>query len=224
MTCDRYHPPLKALILFDNQYISLETNIYYNFHKADYGALNNYLLQINWIELYCLEDVNDILDAFYSIIWNAIELFVPKISVKRSNFPVWFSSELKSKVIAKKIAHKKYKTTNKYHHYIEFKNLRDECSSLTEQSYNTYVSEMEVRINENAGEFWKFIKNKTNGHGALPGSMFLGEESENDKQKITELFAKHFGTVYSTFNCKSLDNLESNEIFSQQLEVEISNL
>uniref|UniRef100_A0A6P7HH84 Uncharacterized protein LOC114348719 n=1 Tax=Diabrotica virgifera virgifera TaxID=50390 RepID=A0A6P7HH84_DIAVI len=120
MTCDRYHPSLEALILFDNQYISLETNIYYNFHKADYGALNNYLLQINWIELYCLEDVNDILDAFYSIIWNAIELFVPKISIKRSNFPVWFSSELESKVIAKKIAHKKYKTTNKCHHYIEF--------------------------------------------------------------------------------------------------------
>lgn len=203
-TCDGYHPPLESVISLNCQSLNINGNVYHNFRKADYGGLNNYLLHYNWVALYSLKDINDIVDKFYEILYEAIDRFVPRYRRKTDpHYPVWFSSDLKRKVIAKKAAHKMYKSTGYHHHYVKFCNLRNECKELTRTCYKQYITRMEHRLRDDVGEFWKFVRDKTGKKNGAPQSMFLGDEVAEGGEQVTELFASHFKAVYEGFNARN---------------------
>lgn len=204
--CDTYHPPLESLIKLKEQYLHPQNEIRFNFHKANYGALNNFLLSVNWIDLYNLNDINDIVDRFYSIIYEAVNLFVPTYTIRKSNFPLWFSPSLKKKVIEKKIAHKQYKTTGNHNHYIKFKNLRHECDLLSKVCYRNYVDNVEGQLKENSASFWRFVRDKKNNGHNIPECMLDNDQQVQGGQNIADKFANQFGSVYSGFRHTAVTN------------------
>ena len=141
----------------------------------------------------------DLAIANYAIIYEALDLFVPKYTIKKSNFPVWFSSTLKMKVIEKKIAHKKYKATGNHHHYVVFRNLRYECDVLSNECYRNYVANVEERLKENGAEFWKFVRNRKSSGHSIPDCMFFDNQQMEGGKDIVNMFSDHFSSVYSGF-------------------------
>ena len=66
--------------------------------------------------------------VFYQIFNDFITYFVPKIRMKsKYKFPPLFSTELKTNVINKRLAHKKYKQTENAVDYYGFSGLRVLC-------------------------------------------------------------------------------------------------
>ncbi|XP_046406344.1 uncharacterized protein LOC124171245 [Ischnura elegans] len=88
---------------------------------------NGHLEVINWAQLLCPLSVNEGMSLFYSILNDLICCFTPVIQVKSSNYPKWFSTELRNCINLKKIAHKSYKSTGDLECYIKFCNLRQRC-------------------------------------------------------------------------------------------------
>jgi len=51
---------------------------------------------INWCNLFKNLTINEAVNIFYCIIYEIIDMFVPKITKRHSNYPIWLSKNLKA--------------------------------------------------------------------------------------------------------------------------------
>lgn len=215
LDCDAYHPALNFFIPVKTEAVEFMQYNYYcfNFSQANFVGINDYLGSIDWSEILNFDCVNAALDVFYSVIFGALEIFVPKRVIKNRKFPLWFSNELKSLVFEKKRAHRNFKSSNLPVHYEKFVDLRKRCKILTEKCHIDYIKGLENSFISDSSEFWKYVRKK-NSSTELPKSMMYGNVSSEDPLEIVEFFARFFSTVYcdpivaDRENCCSfLDNI-----------------
>lgn len=167
---------------------------YYDFRNADYFQINNYFASINWEELFSAA-LGDTISAFYDVLYTAIEHFVPLRRLSTSSFPKWFSSELKSLVIQKKIAHSRFKKYGSVTDYHEFAHLREQCKELRQRCYDSYINRVEGNIADNPGRFWSYVRDVKNEHD-LPLNVTYNDVTSSSLSETVNLFASYFSTVY----------------------------
>lgn len=126
---DDYHPPLLCEFIFSSNlsYIERETFVKYDFRNANTDAINEFLNNIDWNALLSGVDLESAVEIFYDYLYLAFEFFVPIKTIKTSNFPPWFTSELKNLIQAKKIAHSNYKKSGTFSDYQLFSTIRSKC-------------------------------------------------------------------------------------------------
>lgn len=141
--------------------------VYLNFKKSmflwekgNYSSIINYLATFNWKSLFYNNDINLSLSIFYSIIYNAINMYIPIFHTSKSNYPCWFSSNLRKLIKKKKIALNLYKTTKFASDYLFFSHLRSECKKFRKLDYQKYIKISENNIKINPKQFWTFFKQK----------------------------------------------------------------
>jgi hypothetical protein len=194
---DIHHPPISTrLSLKTNTANIIDCLSMYDFKKCDFLSISSHLEVINWAELLCPLSVNEGMSLFYSILNELICCFTPVIQVKVSNYPKWFSNELRNFIKLKKIAHKSYKSTGDLEYYIEFCDLRRRCKQMTKNCYLNYINSTQENISCNTKYFWSHVNNLRRSH-RLPTDMFLGDQRAYHTQDICNLFATHFSSVYS---------------------------
>ena len=207
---DSYHPALSISTDLDTIEDQIET--YYCFKKGNYGGFNNYLLNINWIPLYSLTDINDMVQLLYDVIKEGMDNYVPVVTKYPSRFPVWFSPELKKYIKKKKIAHSRYKDTGNQRLYDKFSDLRSKCKNLSKICYESYVNKIENDIKNNPIKFWDFVRTKRNDAKNIPSEMSWGSIKANGEEDIANLLAKYFASVYDTSNDSGEDDNDDWEI------------
>jgi len=90
--CDSFHPALElSLPLLYNRSVALTYEWRLNFRQANYAAINEYLGDILWDEMFCGTDIIETIDVLYHHLGYAINAFVPVYPVRRSSYPAWFS-------------------------------------------------------------------------------------------------------------------------------------
>jgi hypothetical protein len=189
----------------------------YNFSKADTTGLRSFLNNIDWeiILNAKAEDMNTIVDKFYAVFYEAIELFVPKTTKCSSNRPPWFDSRLINLRNRKNKAHKRVKSTGNDNslHLNSYIQLRREFDWLQRQAYREYISRLENNLFANPKESFVNVKRKCTEY---PASMYLNEVSADNSKDICELFADFFQSTYKKHNDinlnNSLDHQSSNSI------------
>lgn len=198
---DTSHPPLSLILYLDktqrpnNEQNQSEQEIY-NFKKADYIHICKYLESIEWSREFDNLSLNQSVDKFYNFLNHSISLYVPKTKIGLFKFPKWFDSNLKSLMLSKKIAHKKYKESNKISDYALFTSLRSQSNSLAHTLYSKHCKETEEMLRKNPKQFWSFISDKKSTTG-FPSVMHLDNKSSDNNQEIANLFAHNFASVYS---------------------------
>ncbi|XP_047523578.1 uncharacterized protein LOC125062006 [Pieris napi] len=128
------NPPSLLLTIEYSKISFLRTrgNTKLNFYKADYVSIIGDLKTIDWNDsLRAHDDVNDMVSEFYKILNTTISKFVPKTTIKKSKYPVWFSSSL-IKLLAEK-----EKTRKRY---------RKRCHKLYDDCYTKYKLNIELNI------------------------------------------------------------------------------
>ena len=95
---DIHHNPAFFEFKLNNYKSANFNNIQFNFKLADYVRINDELNNVNWNNVLKYDNVNNNLDAFYDLLFKIIENYVPKIKFCNSNFPRWYSYELKNLV------------------------------------------------------------------------------------------------------------------------------
>ena len=95
---------------------------------------------------------------FYDILYEAIDMTVPKMGQFKNKFPSWYTDE--RYIFLKKALHKTWKTTGDINIYIEFKKTRDLCIRLSRQAHKQYHQHVQSLTKTNLREFWKHINSR----------------------------------------------------------------
>ena len=196
---DNHHPPLLLNINMSknhNRPSAQGDEYYYDFKSANFNDINEYLGYISWDNLFAGKTVEEMTTLFYEILYHIFDVFVPKKKNASSKFPKWFSQDLKSLTIQKKIAHKKYKVSKLPLDYQNFSNLRTQCNILSKQCFQNYITYTEASLQQNPKTFWSYTNSLYNS-SKQPSNYTLNNKSASMGSQAAELFAEYFGSVYS---------------------------
>lgn len=193
---DQHHPALDIIIANDSRNLQNSKTSTYNFTKADYPNIVDYLDHLDWSFLEAGNNITDQVEQFYSFLNTSRELYVPKIYVKASLYPIWFTKELKELIYNKKQMHKLYKLSRNINDYTNFTNLRRQCKELSRKCYNDYVSLMEKEVQHNVKRLWNFSNTQRKNDCSLPNTMYLNNKCADSTESIVNLFADSFKSVY----------------------------
>lgn len=218
--CDMHHPALFFTIFTNLPKQTLSYNYTVpDFENCDFNSLNNFLININFDDLFLNCDTDTAIEKFYDVINYCIDVFVPKKVIK-SNFkyPPWFTDELRNNVNRKKAAHKKFKITRLAEDYASFSNLRQICKQQARECYNNFIFRVEQSIKSDPNYFWRYI-HKQNKDSDLPNTMILRDRIATGAKEIADLFAMHFASVYSLSNVTNTSNLINSNINATSLNI-----
>lgn len=170
-------------------------SLQWDFRNVDYDSLSVSLATIDWNSHLSHVNVDSNVSELYNVIYTIIQKHVPSRRLFSSTFPIWFSHELKSLISDKKIAHKKWRSFNLQSDYIEFKRLRAVCIRLSRTCYRNYIAKVEASSVNDCKSFWSYVKTLKSSNN-LPASMSLGDQHVTTLKEISDLFARHFSSVY----------------------------
>ena len=195
---DRHHPPVNTLFCYSASESTLDYEDWvYNFESANFDQIAYYLGdifdQLNSPDL----AFDDALDLFYCHLYNCIELYVPRrrITNESSNFPSWYSRELRTNLIKKKIAHIRFKNVRSTYNYNAFSELRRTCKTLARRDFSMFNRVTEQSLIRDPASFWKYVNSKRESKG-LPNIMHYDNNALNDGKAIVDAFADYFKTFY----------------------------
>lgn len=210
---DPAHPPLEFSIPFHPvDTLPLNNNIRFCFFKADYVRIVKDLNDTPWDEkLRGCETVDEMVSVFYSVLYTLIKKHVPISKPHSSKYPIWYSSELKNLLREKLKYRKKIRKYNSNpRDVISFDLLKKRCYKLSATCYKNYILQLEANMSSNPKLFWSFLKHKKVTKSSYPAKMFLDDKTSTNGNDICNLFADHFGSVYSA-DTHSHQSLISNE-------------
>lgn len=193
---DNYHPALEFHVKSDNfETLDRNTNVSYNFHKADYDSINTELSYINWHDLFShSNDLNEIVEIFYEQIYKLIKNYVPKCK-KRKRFPQYFKDSTIKVIREKNKFHRKWKTYKSLNYYNMFSTLRERSKQLIKRDYDQYINSIETNISGNKNAFWKYISNKRKNSSTIPQTLFYNDKEASNGNDIANLFSSYFQSV-----------------------------
>lgn len=224
---DVHHPPLsfelKCKSCFNDSGLIGE-GFYRDFQSMNVQEVIGFLSQFNWDDLLMGKTLDNMVNVFYDIIYLTIDIFVPLKRYSAAKFPIWFSPELKQKIIDKKKMHSRYSRTRLLSDYNEFSLLRTHCKHLKRQCYQDYVAKTESSLRDNVKNFWKFVNSKKSSC-SLPSVMHYNNFTSSSGMEIANLFAEYFSKTYSVENCVLHDTtLPSGDVNLSQFSIPISSI
>ena len=200
---DDYHPALTLNISLTGKLThnnKESTSLGYNYRKADYYLLYSELSRTNWKELNEYNNVDEMVDTFYNIIYEVFNKCIPKKKAQTRIYPCWMKWDTIKKIRSKHNHHKKIRQGigNSNYHRQEFNRLRKEIKTETKTAYLRFIENNETALKSNPRLLWDYVKSKTHH---LPENTFLyhGRELTNNND-IVDSFAQYFQSVFSKGN------------------------
>ena len=191
-TCD--HNLLSLKIKIENKIVPIAKEVSYDYKKADFESINDFLSKINWTSLFKnSENLQHFYDQFISSIQISIKRFVPIFS--KNNKSKKYPSHIKKLLKEKANLYKKSKTNKSL--LIKYKNKSKEYQ-LAVKKYN-FEYENKFCKNPNLKKFYSYVKSKLK----LNNSIHL--LYDNDKNK----------TVTSDFEIATLFNINFQKVFKK---------
>lgn len=193
---DIHHPALDILISKSHANTSHTTKYILNHRDCNVTEVFRHIQSWNIPGPCDRVNADELFDLFSSKLTSLIKQYTPIKRVVNSNFPRWFSAQLKYHVIQKKIAHKRFRIGGSPFDLERFRNLRRKCKELAAKCHSDYIERVEASIPHNVKSFWTHVDN-LRGNPALPAKMFLDEEEASDSLGKCNLFARNFSSVFN---------------------------
>ena len=206
---DPYHPALEIYAEVDNfsnvrdvNKASKSVNKVYAFNKTNVVELNRLLINTDWdsiipSKIMNEEQLDEVVQTFYSTLYHYFDLTVPKSKPKSEYGPLWFNINLKRLRNKKSNLYKKFKRNGRSVDYINYIIARNHYTKCCNKAYRDHLSRVSQNVKDNPKCFWDFVNSKRKAWKHPSCMSFNGRCSDNDKDSC-ELFASFFKTVYST--------------------------
>ncbi len=166
------------------------------FKKADFVCINTIFCNIDWISLFNNNvDVSGCVDTFYNV--SRIEEYTPIKSFKSRHYPIWFSHNTINLLKLKNKYHKRWRKYGSYYDNSMFAKLRSDCRSSIDSDYSSYVYNSENSIINCPKRFWSFVHSNKKDSCEIPDKINWQNESSENSQETSEMFADYFESVYS---------------------------
>ena len=197
---DSHHPPLLTLINlpYSTPSIAPLASWRYNFKNANYSELNDYFSSLNWNSLLDYNDINSATDSFYSIIFSAIDICIPKSRLHNCHFPAWYKPDTIKLINKKRKTLALYRKTSNESHYNSYRHLRSLSKTAIKNDYKKYLTYIQTNLNHNTKIFYSFINSKSqNSKSYFPKCMNFGDTCSSKPKDIANMFANFFKSVYN---------------------------
>ena len=168
----------------------------YNFRRGDYGGCQQDLLSVDWESLFYNLNINDMVQTFYTTLWEIIDKHVPKKKQINNQYPTWFSLPLIKLLKEKNKVRLRAKKYNCPLDHLEFSMLRKRAKKLQRDCYRSYINSVEQGLQNDVKAFWSYTKSLRTTN-SIPKEMNLDNETANSGEQIANLFSKYFTSVYT---------------------------
>lgn len=205
---DRHHPALDISLGLNmsSPYNNNNNNkLEFDFSKCNFVDLFDMLITVNWNQLFCNCNIDDMCNNFYRTLFNC---FYETIPLKRtrcaSNAPPWFDTRIKNLKNKRNKAWVKYNITRTDDDYRTFLILKQLFTDYSNTLYDDYICKIEHDIKSNPDSFWNFVNSKRKTCG-YPNSMSNNSSTSHDPKVIANMFANQFKEAFeeSDFNNSS---------------------
>lgn len=200
---DGHHPALNiSLSLFAHTSMQSHTSgdyRAYNFRRANFPALYNALLEVDWNFLTSYADVEVACGEFYRVLYGVFDLHVPLFKSIKRKYPPWFTREIISNIKLKNKYFNKFKKFKREEDREHYRRLRSLTKTQVGCAYRTYIIGIQQNISNNPREFWSFI-HSIKGSSRIPGIVYHADIAYDDPQAIVNAFSQYFSTVYADSN------------------------
>jgi hypothetical protein len=200
---DQHHPCLNILI-YGKEYANVpfrrkNDDLNFNFNKANLMSLYPAFANTNWSPIFKTEDVDSACKSFYAILNGLFSQHVPRSSTitKSSNFPVWFTKDIISKINIKNKHWNRYRKTKSLYHLDRVRELRDELRRCIRSEYKQFILSAESSIKDDPKKFWSYVNQKKRTT-SVPGRMVSGETVLSCEVDIVNAFAVQFASAFES--------------------------
>ncbi|KAE9532750.1 hypothetical protein AGLY_009831 [Aphis glycines] len=153
---------------------------------------------VDFIEYFNKNSIENCLNLFYYHIRYIMDHFIPKIQIRESEYPKWFSKELRTLIKQKKIPHNIYKYSNNITNYQKFSNLRTKCKHLRHRDYTLHIQISQNAVKSNPKLFWEFVNENNKNSHKLPNTMSYLDKEVNNGNDIIDIFNELWNINYKT--------------------------
>ena len=165
----------------------------YNYKNARWENLNSDLSNINWDVEFSYNEPENVWRKFKSILFEKIDVHVPKFTTMSEHQPPWFDSECYTKCKEKDKLHKNFKAKKTIESELKFKTARRDFKTLIKSKMRANL-DMENR-NILTKKFWSHVKSTTKSTRIPEVISYCGSTASEPLAKATlfnEFFHKQF--------------------------------
>lgn len=170
----------------------------YCFRKANFDSIREYLYNNDFDQMLSIVDIDEMLDEFYTLIYEIYERFVPKATIKPSSNPTWFNKQLCNSKNARNRQYKKLCAARKLDENADaskYVRLSDEFEKRKSETYDGFIHDLALNSKNEPRKFWKFISGNRKSN-SLPCKLTHNDNIATSDIDKANLFADFFASVF----------------------------
>jgi len=210
-------------IITDYRAVIRNCQMIYDFDSANYNLINQKISSTNWKRE---GNIDEKCSYFMENLKAIIEEYVPRKIKSFSSKPPWWTRECSYRKNRKNKAYKRWVDSGLEVDYNDYISTSNELTDCDINAYLNYVEKIGSKIKTDTKQFYKFINYKKEVKG-FPTTMKLESEVSNDTEKITEMFAKYYESVYSPpfqYDANHFKHIQEDIISITDLQIEANDL
>ena len=169
----------------------------YDYPKADYNSLCSFLLDFDFTSCLLSHDVDSVWNSIKSAIYEGMNLFIPRVRLRRHQYPRWFTPELRH--LSKWLHTLRKKVSKKPTSYLCNK-LELQTSALSDKiqsAKSLYESQLVANCAGNCNsKIYDYIRSLSN-NSSIPSTVFFNSASATTDLEKANLFNSFFHSVYN---------------------------
>ena len=177
---------------------SCTTSVVFDHSMANWEGLCNYLLDQDFSILYEYEDVELIWGAIKQVVISAMDIYTPKVRLRRHQFPKWFSPHLCHQYKCLDTLRRRCRQSPTAHNLAKKMACESDFCTQAELQKAAFESSLITKMSSgNTSIVFDYLRNLKEG-GSIPPTVHLnGERAWSDSAKAM-LFNKCFHSVYTS--------------------------
>ena len=179
-----------------------------DYPKPNYDAICSYLLDYDFMSCLQSQDAEHIWTIIKNAIYEGMNMFIPKVRIRRYQYSCWFSSELRH--LSKCLRTLRKRISKHPSPYLQSKLVSQESDLRYKiQHAKSYYEAQIVRSfpGSSNSKIYNYIHSLSNA-SSIPSTVFLDSQSASFDISRAELFNTFFHSIYtvSSFSLPSVDN------------------
>ena len=171
--------------------------VIFDYSKANYLGLINYLSHIDYTTCEQLSDIDSIWLFIKNNITRGMDLFIPKIRTSSSQFPKWYTSNIRHQIKCLQTLSKKYKSHPIDHNLNRIKTAEDNLQNSIQQAKANFEANLVHNFAfSNDSKIYQHVRNITTS-ASIPATVFFDDSSATHDIDKVSLFNRYFYFVFS---------------------------
>ena len=169
-----------------------DTRLVPDYSKADWEAIDNYILDSDFSLCFESNDVDEIWSVIKQVISTALHLFVPNVRLRKSQFPKWFTPSLRHQ-------HKCLRSLERRcgNNCAKLSKAEDDFRRSAEAAKAAFESQLIVELGSSkSGKIFQYLRSLKKS-GDFPSTVHHGSCRASTDEGKASLFNTYFHSVFS---------------------------